>query len=83
MADIQLPTGFTPVTESLPTNDRPVLAIRRSGYITAKFEVITARYQPQHRPRAPWQDISGDAVTETGEDVLGWRTADEWLSPAA
>lgn len=83
MSDIQLPAGFTPVDQDLPTEDRPVLAIRRSGYISATFEVVTARYQPTYRPRMPWRDLSGDCITDDGTEVLGWRYADEWLLPVA
>ena len=83
MSDVTLPAGFTSVDDALPTEDRPVLAIRKSGYITATFEVLTARHQPTHRPRAPWRDLSNDCVTESGGEVLGWRYADEWLLPTA
>lgn len=79
MNDIQLPAGFTPVAEGVPTEDRPVLAIRKSGYISATFEVVTARHQPTYRPRDPWRDLSGDSITDDGTEVLGWRYADEWL----
>lgn len=82
MSDIQLPAGFTPIDESLPTEDRAVLAIRKSGYISAGFEVVTARYQPTYRPRLPWRDLSGDSVMDDGTDILGWRYADEWLLPS-
>lgn len=79
MNDLKLPEGFTPVDQALPDEDRPVLAIRKAGYISAKFEVITARYQPTYRPLSPWRDISNDSVTDSGSEVLGWRYADEWL----
>lgn len=81
MTDIALPAGFTPVAEALPEEDRPVLAIRRSGYISAGFEVVTACHQPTYRPRLPWRDLSGDSVMDDGADILGWRYADEWLLP--
>lgn len=79
---IALPEGFTPVTNALPKEDRPVLAIRESHYVSAKFELVTARYQPTYRPLAPWRDIGGDAITDRGAEVLGWRYADEWLQAA-
>lgn len=81
MTDIALPAGFTPVTEAVPENDRPVLAIRRSGYISATFEVMTARYMITYRPKSPWRDISNDAVGDSGEQILGWRYADDLLLP--
>ena len=83
MSDIQLPAGFTPVTEGVPSNDRPVLAIRRSGYITAVFEVMTARYRIDSRPNSPWRDLGNDSVHDSGEEILGWQYADEMLQPKA
>jgi hypothetical protein len=74
-----LPAGFTPVTEAVPLHDRPVLAIRRSGYMSAAFEVITARYMLDYRPRSPWRMLSMDAVGDSGEAILGWKPADEVL----
>lgn len=74
-----LPPHFTPVAVALPENDRPVLVIREAGYVSAKFEVLTARYQPDYRPRNPWCTISNDAVTDSGSEVLGWAEADAWL----
>jgi len=81
MSDIQLPAGFTPVDEAKPTEDRPVVGIRRAQTISAAFEVVTARYQPGYRPKAPWRDLGGDCVTDSGAELLGWRYADEWLQP--
>ena len=73
------PQGFTLATDALPCSDRPVLALRRSGYTCAEFEVLTARYMPNYRPQNPWQTIGCDAVTDSGEPVLAWRSADELL----
>jgi hypothetical protein len=36
---------------------------------------------PDYRPRSPWRDISGDAVSESGSDILGWKSARDWLMP--
>ena len=52
-----LPDGFTPITTALPTDDKPVVALRKSSYSGAKFEVITARYMPAYRPLSPWRDL--------------------------
>lgn len=83
MADtLTLPEGFTPIAEALPKEGHPVLAIRRSGVISTKFEVISARYMPIYRPLSPWRDICNDAVTDSGAEVLGWRYADDWLQAA-
>ncbi|PJG49639.1 hypothetical protein CAF53_02475 [Sphingobium sp. LB126] len=76
-----LPAGFTSVLSALPENDEPVLAIRSSGYVCATFELLTARYMPDYRPRSPWRDISGDAVSDSGSDILAWRPARDWLMP--
>ncbi len=77
-----VPAGFMSVLSGLPENDEPVLAIRVSGYICATFEVLTARYMPDYRPRSPWRDISGDAVSDSGSDILGWKPARDWLMPS-
>lgn len=53
MTDIKLPEGFIPVEAGLPKEDQPVLAIRQAGYISAKFELVTARYQPTYRSLSP------------------------------
>ena len=74
-----LPDGFTPITTALPTDDKPVVALRKSSYSGAKFEVITARYMPAYRPLSPWRDLSLDSVHDDGEPILGWREAPEWL----
>jgi len=76
-----IPAGFMSVLTALPENSEPVLAIRRSGYICATFELLTARYMPDYRPRSLWRDISGDAVSDSGSDILGWQPAREWLVP--
>ncbi len=78
---IALPEGYTSVEDSLPENDRPVLAIRESDYITCEFEVLTARYMPDYRPHSPWRDIGNDAVSDSGREILGWAYADELLKP--
>lgn len=79
---IQLPDGFASVDDKLPVEDRPVLAIRLACTTSAAFEVMTARYQPGYRPRSPWRDLGNDAVTDSGNVILGWRYADEWLLPS-
>ncbi|MFD1960331.1 hypothetical protein ACFSHP_17560 [Novosphingobium panipatense] len=42
---------------------------------------MTARYMPTYRPRSPWRDISNDAVSDSGSDILGWREAADWIGP--
>ncbi len=83
MTEIKLPAGFTPVTEAQPKDDRPVLAIRKSGYVASKFEVLTARYMIDYRPKSPWRDVSLDAVSDSGEPILGWMYADDMLQVEA
>lgn len=74
-----LPSEFIRVTDALPPHDKPVLAIRRAGYISSRYEVMTARYMLDYRPKSPWRDISGDAVSGSGGPILGWLEAPEWL----
>lgn len=76
---IALPAGFTPLAQGLPTSDKPVLAIRRSGYGSCKLEVLTARYMIDYRPRSPWRSLGNDSVHDDGEPILGWKQADELL----
>lgn len=76
-----IPSGFISVFGTLPPENQPVLAIRLSGYICATFELMTARYMPNYRPRSPWHDISGDAVGDSGSDILGWQLAADWIRP--
>ena len=76
-----IPSGFISVFGALPPENQPVLAIRLSGYICATFELMTACYMPTYRPRSPWRDISGDAVGDSGSDILGWQLAADWIRP--
>ncbi|GAY20627.1 hypothetical protein [Sphingobium fuliginis] len=32
-------------------------------------------------PRSPWRDISGDAVGDSGSDIIGWCEAADWIRP--
>ena len=77
-----LPLRFNPVFSDLPREDVPVLAIRLSGHRCATFDLLTARYMPTYRPRSPWRDLSNDAVTDSGGEVLGWTSARDWIRPA-
>lgn len=77
-----IPSDFTPVFGPLPRENQPVLAIRLSGYTCSTFELMTARYMPTYRPRSPWRDISNDAVSDSGSDILGWRAAADWIGPS-
>lgn len=62
-----------------PQDDKPVLAIRLSGYTSAKYELVTARYQPDFRPLDPWRDLGGDSIRDSGGPILGWKNAMRWL----
>jgi len=77
-----LPSSFVSVLTAFPKEDRPVLAIRLSGYTCATFELLTVRYMLTYRPKSPWRDISNDAVGDSGSDILGWRYVDDWIKPA-
>ncbi|MGC4251390.1 MAG: hypothetical protein QM605_07980 [Sphingobium sp.] len=80
-----IPAGFASVFGVfgvLPKENVPVLAIRVSGYSCARFELLTARYMPTYRPLSPWRDLGGDAVTDSGSEILGWTTASDWIKPS-
>lgn len=81
MSKIQLPGGFIASTHTVPENDRPVLAFRKSGSTVCQYEIVTARYMIDYRPNSPWRDIGGDSVTDSGGEILGWRYADDLLMP--
>ena len=74
-----VPSGFISALAALPREDQPVLAICLSGYTCSTFELLTARYMPTSRPRSPWRDISGDAVGDSGSDIIGWCEAADWI----
>ncbi|AIT82537.1 hypothetical protein [Novosphingobium pentaromativorans] len=76
-----VPSGFVSVFTALPPENQPVLAIRLSGYTCATFDLLTARHMPTYRPRSPWRDISGDAVSDSGSDIIGWCAAEDWIRP--
>jgi hypothetical protein len=76
-----IPSGFISVFAALPPENRPVLAIRLSGYTCSTFELLTACHMPTYRPRSPWRDISNDSVTDSGSDIIGWRDAADWIGP--
>ncbi|MFB9060496.1 hypothetical protein ACFFV9_11360 [Sphingobium indicum] len=76
-----IPADFIPVLKKLPHDESPVLAIRRSVYAHATFELLTARYLPDHRPNEPWRDIAGEPVSDSGNDILGWMPARDWIRP--
>jgi hypothetical protein len=82
LADIatRLASQFTLVTEGLPISETPVIAIRRTGYTSPTYEVITARYQPSYRPNSPWRMLGSASVHDSGEPVLAWRYADNWFA---
>lgn len=63
-----------------PIDDKPVLAIRESGYIHCKYELITVRYVKDRID--PWRTIDGESVKHSGKPVLGWRNAIRWIQPA-
>lgn len=77
-----IPAGFVSALDAQPRENQPVLAIRLSGYSCATFELLTARYMPTYRPRSPWRDISNDAVSDSGTDILGWCDAGDWIRPS-
>ncbi len=79
-----LDTGLARTAEQLPPDTRPVLALRPSSYGCCRYEIITARYMPDYRPLAPWRDLSGDDLADSGSDqVLAWAHADAILLPGS
>ncbi|WP_066542621.1 hypothetical protein [Sphingomonas sp. CCH18-B1] len=79
-----LNTAFARAAQQLPSDTRPVLALRPSSYSCCQYEVVTARYMPAYRPLAPWRDLSGDDLADSGSDqVLAWASADAILIPGS
>lgn len=76
-----LPADFTSVLFALPDTERPVLAIRHCGLPGTTFELLTARCIRTGRPHPRWHDISNESVGREGRDILGWRRADDWITP--
>ena len=76
-----VPAGFIFALATLPPENRPVLAVRLAGYTCSTYELLTARHMPTYRPRSPWRDISGDAVGDSGSDIIGWCEAADWIRP--
>jgi hypothetical protein len=78
-----LPEHFSDWTSAdfPPPENRPVLGIRKSSYISSEYEVLTVRYMPTYRPRSPWRHIDGNAVSVNGNPILGWMDVPYWLQP--
>ena len=76
-ASRSLPEGFVPCSERLPAAGKVVIAIREATVSSVRFELLTARYDPEYRRFHPWRMIDGDAVTDSGNEVIGWRPAPE------
>ncbi|MDF0489246.1 MAG: hypothetical protein QHC40_05115 [Sphingobium sp.] len=76
-----IPAGFISVLIALPQDSAPVLTIRTSVYARATCELLTAYYTPEHQLKEPWRDISGDLVSDSGNDILGWMPARDWIRP--
>lgn len=73
-------TGFARAAEQLPPDTRPVLALRTLSNRSCQYEIVTARYLPDDRPLAPWRDLSGDDLADSGSDqMLAWSHADAIL----
>lgn len=73
---ITFPAEFTSATASVPANKRPVAALVPSREQAIRYELITARYDPEHA-KAPWRFLSGQPVNKDGRNVLAWRKAPE------
>ena len=54
-----------------------MIAIREATVSSVRFELITARYDPKYRRLNPWRMIDCDTVTDSGNEVIGWRPASE------
>lgn len=79
-----LNASFTLAAEELPPDTGPVLALRPSSHSCCQYEIVTARYMPAYRPLAPWRDLSGDDLADSGSDqVLAWASADAILIPGS
>ena len=71
-----LPAAFTPVSKGLPNECKTVLGIRECSTRAAKFEILSVRYMPNYRPLNPWQTLQNDAVTDSGNPIIGWLDLD-------
>lgn len=60
-----------------------VLIARKSGYITAEWEIMSAVYDPEYRPRNPWLTIGGDGISDSGDKPAFWCYADDLLASLA
>ncbi|WP_257558409.1 hypothetical protein [Sphingobium sp. CFD-2] len=51
----------------------------------ATLHPVSSRGWPRCRARtsrcSPWRDISGDAVGDSGSDIISWREAADWIRP--
>lgn len=78
---IQLPAGFTPVATA-PTGsyyNRYEVVFAPSGSQT-HFENGVACYDAERREGSRWRTTDGDAMSDYGVDVVGWRRqTDEML----
>lgn len=77
-----LPSAFTSIFEANPP-DGPVLAIRLASTAICRFELLTAKFDPDHRPLNPWLTLDNDAVSASGGHVMGWKAASEWFDPVS
>lgn len=75
----QTKPGILPVlpwvsVENPPSPESVVLIARKSGYIACDWEYMTAQYRPEFRPRNPWVTVAGDAITDSGNPPMFWRS---------
>lgn len=68
----KMPEGFTPATQGVPPSSAPVLALRLATSGSKRYELVTAIYDPERR-FSQWRSIDGDAITDSGNDVIAWR----------
>jgi len=56
-----------------PLDGTYILLFGNSGYVTAPLRCEVCHYDPEYRPKNPWQTHSNDAFSDGGGgDLVGW-----------
>lgn len=66
---------FKSVADDPPPTGKYLEVLRRSGYTTTPFEVLTAQYDPSYKG---WTDPGNTRLTDSGEDPIWWRELPEF-----
>lgn len=58
--------------DTAPKDGSYILLLGPSGYITTPLRAEVGHYDPEYRPRNPWQTYSNDAFTDSGGPATHW-----------